>query len=132
MKNKGNVDRIMVEVKIILAFLWVATMLCYLLGDVVRIFAGDFKSGEIDGKPVTQKAWISAAIVMVIPIIMVFLSLIMEFPINGWVNVILASFFIIFNLAGIKGYKAYDIFLLIVSFVFNGLTISYALTQLLS
>ncbi|MFW9824009.1 MAG: DUF6326 family protein [Candidatus Thorarchaeota archaeon] len=122
----------MVEVKIILAFLWVATMLCYLLGDVVRIFAGDFKSGEMDGKPVTQKAWISAAIVMVIPIIMVFLSLIMEFPINGWVNVILASFFIIFNLAGIKGYKAYDIFLLIVSFVFNGLTISYALTQLLS
>lgn len=132
MKNKGNVDRFMVEVKIILAFLWVATMLCYLLGDVVRIYAGDFKSGEMDGKPVTQKAWISAAIVMVIPIIMVFLSLIMEFPINGWVNVILASFFIIFNLAGIKGYKAYDIFLLIVSFVFNGLTISYALTQLLS
>lgn len=130
MKNKGNVDRIMVEVKIILAFLWVATMLCYLLGDVVRIFAGDFKSGEIDGKPVTQKAWISAAIVMVIPIIMVFLSLIINPPINGWVNIIVASFFIIFNLAGMKGYKAYDIFLLIVSFMFNILTIIYAVSQL--
>jgi hypothetical protein len=105
-------------------------MLCYLLGDVLRIFAGDFKSGEMDGKPVTQKAWLGAAIIMVIPIIMVFLSLILDSPINGWVNIIVAIFFIIFNLAGIKGYKAYDIFLLIVSFVFNVLTIIFAVTQL--
>jgi len=37
----------MEDVKIILAFIWVATMLCFLLGDVLRIYAGDFKSGEI-------------------------------------------------------------------------------------
>lgn len=33
-----------------LAALWVALMLVYLLGDVLRIFSGDFKPGEIMGK----------------------------------------------------------------------------------
>ncbi|MFX1305002.1 MAG: DUF6326 family protein [Promethearchaeota archaeon] len=121
----------MVDVKIILSFLWVATMLCYLLGDVMRIFAGDFKPGEMDGKPVTQKVWLGAAIIMVIPIIMIFLSLILDNPLNGWVNLIIAIFFIVFNLIGIKSYKSYDIFLIIVSFGFNALTIWYALTQIL-
>lgn len=127
MVNKGY-DRNMVDVKIILSFLWVASMLCYLLGDVMRIFAGDFKSGEIGGKPATQKVWLGAAIIMVIPIIMVILSLILDNPINSWVNIVVAIFFIVFNLIGIKGYKGYDIFLIIVSFGFNVLTIWYAWT----
>ena len=118
----------MVDVKIILSFLWVTTMLCYLLGDVMRIFAGDFKSGEMDGKPATHKVWLGAAIIMVIPIIMVVLSLILDNPVNSWVNIIVAIFFIVFNLIGIKGYKSYDIFLLIISFGFNVLTILYAWT----
>jgi hypothetical protein len=122
----------MVDVKIVLSFLWVATMLCYLLGDVMRIFAGDFKPGEMDGKPVTHKVWLGASIIMVIPIVMVFLSLILDSPLNGWVNVIVAGFFVIFNLIGIKGYKSYDIFLLVVSFGFNVLTVCYALTQILT
>lgn len=121
----------MVDVKIMLSFLWVATMLCYLLGDVMRIFAGDFKPGEMDGKPVGHKVWLGASIVMVIPIVMIFLSLILDNPILGWVNVIVAIFFIIFNLIGIKGYKSYDIFLLIVSFGFNVLIILFALPQTL-
>jgi hypothetical protein len=36
----------MVDTRIILSGLWVATMFTYLLGDVLRIFSGDFKSGE--------------------------------------------------------------------------------------
>jgi hypothetical protein len=37
------------EMKITLSALWVALMLTYLLGDVLRIFSGDFKAGEIGG-----------------------------------------------------------------------------------
>ena len=118
------------DVKIILSFLWVSLMLCYLLGDILRIFAGDFKPGEIEGREVKQIVYFGMAIIMVIPIIMVVLSLILENPLNSWVNIIVAIFFFVFNLVGIKGYKSYDIFLLIVSFGFNGLTIWYALAQL--
>lgn len=40
----------MEEVRVILSGSWVALMLTYLLGDVLRIFAGDFVPGEIDGQ----------------------------------------------------------------------------------
>ena len=120
----------MEDIKIILAFSWVAVMLIFLLGDVLRIFAGNFKPGEIDGKPMTQGMWFGMAVLMLIPIIMVVLSVILDFPVNGWVNIVAAGFFILLNLAGIKGYKAPDVFLLIVSMVINILTIWFAVTQI--
>ena len=118
----------MEDLNIILTVLWIATMLCYLLGDVIRIFAGEFTPGEMDGKKVGQKVWISAAAMLVIPIVMVFLSLIINFPANSYLNIILASIFFLFNIVSIKGYKPFDQFILIVSFVFNALIIYYATT----
>jgi hypothetical protein len=46
----------MVDTRIVLSALWVATMLTYLLGDVLRIFAGDVTLGEIDGVVPSQGA----------------------------------------------------------------------------
>jgi hypothetical protein len=120
----------MEDLNIILSILWVACMLIYLLGDVIRIFAGEFTPGEMSGKPVGQKVWISAAAMMVIPIIMVFLSLIINFPAISILNIVIASIFLLFNLVSIRGYKLFDQFLLVVSFVFNALTIYYATTGL--
>jgi len=119
----------MEDVKIILSFLWVSVMLCYLLGDILRIYAGDFTPGEIEGKPFTRKMWFGMAIIMVIPIVMIVLTLILDFPVNNWVNIVIAIFWIVFNLAGIKGYKAPDKFLLIVSLVFNIIIVWYAGVQ---
>lgn len=65
----------MEDVRIVLAGLWVALMLTYLLGDVLRIFAGDYEPGEIAGQEATQWMWFTAAIVMLIPIVMIVLSL---------------------------------------------------------
>ena len=113
--------------KIILAGLWIATMLIYLLGDVLRIFAGDFTAGEMDGKPVASYMWIVTSVIMSIPIIMILLSLTLNPPANRIINIVFASFFILFNLLGIKGYKPYDQILLGISFIFNGLVIYSAL-----
>ncbi|MBY9019228.1 MAG: hypothetical protein KGD66_10405, partial [Candidatus Lokiarchaeota archaeon] len=111
--------------------IWVAVMLCYLLGDVLRIFSGEFTPGEIEGKPMTQSVVFGMALIMVIPIIMVVLTIILDNPINSWVNIIVAIIFIVFNLVGMKGMKTFDKFLIIVSFGLNGLTVWYALTRLL-
>ncbi|MHA1930896.1 MAG: DUF6326 family protein [Promethearchaeota archaeon] len=120
----------MEDVKIILSFIWVATMLTFLLGDVMRIFAGDFTPGEIDGKPASQKVYFGMAVIMLIPIIMVVISIILAFPVNSWINIIVAIFFSVFNLAGLKGYKAYDKFLLIISIGLNILIVLFALTRI--
>jgi hypothetical protein len=42
------------DVKIILSASWIAVMLTYLLGDVLRIYAGEFKPGEMGGRKITQ------------------------------------------------------------------------------
>jgi hypothetical protein len=49
------------DARIYLCALWVALMLTYLLGDVLRIFSGDFKAGEINGMQVTQAMWLGIA-----------------------------------------------------------------------
>ena len=117
----------MVDVRIILSALWVALMLTYLMGDVLRIFSGDFKAGEIAGMQMTQKLYLGFAIIMVIPVVMVFLSLTLNQPVNRWANIIVAIFFFVFNLVGLPTYpSAHDKFLIIVGLVFNVLTVWYA------
>ena len=116
----------MEAVRIILSGLWVALMLTYLLGDVLRIFSGDYVAGEMAGQPATQWMWLLAAIVLLIPIVMLFLTLIMKYPMNRWVNMLAAIFLILFNLAGLPYPSLYDNFLIVVGFGFNALTIWYA------
>ena len=115
------------DVQIKLSALWVALMFTYLLGDVLRIVSGDVKAGEIFGKQMSQGLWLGIAIFMVIPVVMVFLSLTLNYPVNRWANIIVAILFFGFNLIGLPTYpSAYDKFLIIVGLVFNTLTVSYA------
>jgi hypothetical protein len=115
------------DARIYLSALWVALMLTYLLGDVLRIFTGDFIPGEIGGVKITQLMGLGIAMLMVIPIVMVFLSLTVSYPVIRWANILLAIFFFIFNLIGLPTYpSAYDRFLIVVGLVFNVLTVWYA------
>jgi hypothetical protein len=117
----------MEAVKIKLSAIWAALMLTYLLGDVMRIFSGDFVAGEMGGMQGTQGIYLGLAIIMVIPILMVFLSHTLKYPVNRWANIILAIFFFIFNTIGLPTYPSlYDQFLILVSLGFNVLTVWYA------
>jgi hypothetical protein len=113
--------------KITLSGLWIAVMLTYLLGDVLRIYSGDYVAGKIGGIQVTPIMWLGIAVLMVIPIIMVILSLTLNYPVNRWANIIVAIFFFVFNLIGLPTHpSAYDKFLIVVGLVFNLLTVWYA------
>jgi len=117
----------MEDVKIILSASWIALMLAYLLGDVLRIYAGDFKPGEVAGRKITQNLLSGIAILMAVPIVMVFLSLTLNYPLNRWANITVAIVFLGFNLIGLPTYHSnYDRFLIIVGLGFNILTIGYA------
>ena len=120
-------DRIMDDMRIILSGVWVALMLTYLLGDVLRIFAGDFTPGEVGGVTLTQSMLLLMAVIMLIPIVMLFLSLTLTYPLIRWVNIIVPIGLFIFNIVGLPGYPgAYDKFLIIVGLGWNVLTIWYA------
>lgn len=74
-----------------------------------------------------EMLWLISAITMTIPVVMVFLSLTLKYKANRRANIILAIFFFVYSLNGLRMYpSAYDKFLLIVSLVFNALTVWYA------
>jgi len=118
----------MMETRIILSGIWIALMLTYLLGDVLRIYSGDFTAGKIGGVQITQKMGLGIAALMVIPIVMVVLSLVLPYPAIGWVNIVVAVLVVVFNLAGLPYVGMYDNFLIVVSIVFNALIAWYAWT----
>ena len=117
----------MVDTRIVLAGIWVATMLTYLWGDVLRIFAGDAEPGKLaGGMQATQGLWLLIAVIMLIPIVMVVLTLTIKYPAIRWVNIVTAILLIVFNLAGLPYKGAYDNFLIVVSLGFKALIVWYA------
>lgn len=117
----------MVDTRIILSGLWVATMLTYLWGDVLRIMAGHITPGRLsDEIPGTPKIWMFVATIMLVPILMVVLSLILPYPAARWTNIIVAIVVLLFNIAGLPYKGAYDNFLIGVSFIFNVMVMWYA------
>ena len=121
----------MVDTRIILSGLWVALMFIFQQGDMLRIYSGDFKAGDlVFGKAMSpEMVWLVSAITMTIPVVMIILSLTLKYPVNRWANIIVGIFWLLYNLMGLLGKSypsAYDNFLLIVAIVVNVLTVWYA------
>lgn len=121
----------MEDVKIKLSALWVARMLTGFLGDVLRFLEPGMLekiiAGEAGGMQLTNDLLLVSAIIMVLPIIMVFLSLTLKDKINRLVNAILAIFLFVFDLTGLITYtSAYSVFLIVVGLIFCVLIVWYA------
>ena len=112
------------ERQIILFGLWVALMLTYLLGDVLRIFSGHATPGTIQGVSITQAMGLGIAILMFIPIAMAIAALLVADPTSRWAHIVFAVGLALFNLVGLPGYEGwYDKFLLALSIGINALTV---------
>ena len=116
----------MLDTRIILSGFWIAVMLTYLWGDVLRIFSGDITPGEVLGRQASQGMWLLISALFLTPIVMLVLTLTLTYPAIRWVNIIVAIFLVVLNLFGLPYKGWYDNFLIIVSFLFNALTVWYA------
>ena len=111
------------DTKIYLSATWVVVVLIFLYGDVLRICSGDFTK-SMANMNFNQFVWLGIAILMLIPILMVFLALVLPQGVSRWANIIVAAFFFLFNLVGLPTYpSAYDKFLIVVGLVFNVVTV---------
>lgn len=104
-----------------LAVTWAALELTYLLGDVLRLYAGHF----VPGSEPDQRMWLAAAGLMVTPIVMLLVSVLV--PGGGWVrwvHVVVACLLAAINLVGIASYEGwYDRILIGFSILVNALTV---------
>jgi len=63
---------------------------------------------------------------MLVPIVMIVLSLVLPYPLIGWVSLVVTVIVVVFNLVGLPYPGWYDNVLILVSFVFNALIAWYA------
>ena len=85
----------MVNVRIILAALWIALEFLYQQGDVQRLYSGDFKPGEVElgGVMSPETLWMISAITMTIPVVMIILSLTLPHNADRWASISIAVCF---------------------------------------
>jgi hypothetical protein len=122
----------MPDVQIKLSALWVALMLTYLLGDVLRFWSGDVTPGEFGGlkQELVPAALLGIAVLMLIPIVMVVVSVTLTGQTLRWISVIAAVGLFVFNVIGLPTYPGlYDKFLIVVGLAFNAATAWYAWTS---
>jgi len=106
--------------RLLLFGLWIALMFTYVVGDVLRVFAGDFEPGEIAGISVGDSMFLVAAIIMLIPIAMIVLSLVLPRNLCRWSSIVVSILFLAFNAVGLPGYPSFfDQFLVIVGLLIN-------------
>lgn len=88
-----------IDVKLKLAALWIVLMFCYTYADILGFYApGNLEeliSGEIAGIQMTQELLLGSALLMVIPSIMIFLSLVLKAKVNRIVNILAGLVFLI-------------------------------------
>jgi len=118
--------------RIVLAGCWISLMLIYLLGDVLRIFAGHATPGRIGGRETAEWMWIVAALVMLVPIAMILISLLVPQTPLVWITVLVAAALVVFNLTGLPYQGAYDNLLIVVGFVVNGVPVWQAIAWAMS
>ena len=107
--------------RVVLAGAWASLMLIYLLGDVLRIFAGHAEPGRIAGKPDLEWMWTLVAVIMIVPIVMILGSLLIPAEPLRWITIVLSVALIVFNLSGLPYRGFYDNLLIVLSLGLNAL-----------
>jgi hypothetical protein len=99
MNTKKALQNEKVNVKIILSALWIAVMFIYVYADIKTLFQPEIPeqiiSGIVAGMTINQSFLFFAAILMSIPALMIFLSLILQPKINRRVNIVVSFLLIV-------------------------------------
>jgi hypothetical protein len=97
-KSPKYLEDVKINVKIKLSALWITLMFCYTYADILGFYAPgnlqELLSGEIAGIQMTQGLLLGSAILMVVPSMMVFLSLVLKAKTNRLVNIIVGIVYI--------------------------------------
>ena len=120
-----------ISVKVKLSALWVTIMLLYIYADILSLFkpgqVGKMLDGFMGPFPATQASLLTAAIMMIIPAVMVFLSLALKSKINRWVNLVTGILYMLVSISNMIGETwAYYLLFGAVEIVCALLIISYA------
>ena len=119
-----------VSVRAKLSALWAALMFCYIYGDYFGLYVPGQLSGMINGDgpigPVSQSTLIITSILLAVPGLMVFLSLVLPAAICRWGNIVLGAFYIAVMALTMPGAWSFYMLLGVVEIAVGLLTVWYA------
>ena len=122
-------ENLQVNIKIKLSALWTSVTLCYLYGDY---FVPNKTKGLVDGTNLLDSPMklFSASVLLAIPALMVFLSIILKPKINRQLNIVFGIFYtaimILIAITSITPWRTFYVFLAIVESVITSLIVFYA------
>ena len=132
-KTATILEDMKINVKIKLSILWIALMFFYLYNDVFSLFqpgiVEDLVTGKIEGIEFNQTVLFAAAVLMAIPIFMIFLSVALPAKLNRRLNIIVCIFLavvLVSTLSVGSGPWAYYALYMVFEAVFIGLIIWHA------
>jgi hypothetical protein len=100
-------EDIKVNSRIKLSALWVSMMLLYIYADVLSLFRPGQVQEMLEGRmgpfPVTQASLLTASILMIIPALMVFLSLMLNAKVSRGVNILFGVLYTLVNISNLIG-----------------------------
>lgn len=129
MAASAHVD-VAVPVRAKLSALWAALMFCYIYGDYFGLYVPGKLSGVLEGAgpigPVSQGTLVITAVLLAIPGLMVFLSLVLPVAICRWSNILLGAFYIAVMLLTMPGAWNFYLLLGVIEIGLGLLTLWYA------
>ena len=123
-----------VNVKIKLSALWTSVTLCYLYGDYFELYVPKKLEGMIGGSSLLDNPikLFAASLLLAIPAVMVFLSIVLRPRINRVLNISFGLFFtiimVLIGLFSISPWGTFYVFLALVESIITSLIVWYAWT----
>jgi Family of unknown function (DUF6326) len=130
--NTSALEDFKINVKINLAALWASVTLCYLYGDYFELYVPKKTEGLVSGENLLDSPikLFAASVLLAIPAVMVFLSIVLKPKINRWLNIIFGIFFtaimLLIAFTSISPWRSFYVFLAITESSITSLIIWYA------
>ena len=106
--QQNELEDIKINLKLKLAALWTSFMLLYIYVDFFHLYMPgvleDMLLGKVFTFDITQSFILTVLVMLTIPSLMIFLSVVLPAKINRWTNLVVATIFIpftLFNLVGV-------------------------------
>lgn len=128
--NKAGVfEDFQINVKLKISALWIAIMFCYVYGDYIQIYVPGILAKAMEVKVTAETQWqfFAVAVLMAIPSVMVFFTLVLTPKVNRWLNIILSMAFIFMLVAvNLTETWAFYLFLTAIEIVISMAIVWYA------
>jgi hypothetical protein len=118
-----------INIKIKLAALWISVMFCYIYGDYFELYTPDKVAGLVNGNNVLNSPMklFLASILMTIPALMIYLSLVLKPKLSKILNIIFGLFFtaimLLIAISSIKPWFTFYVFLALVEIILTSMIV---------